>query len=371
MKLLIITQKIDKNDPILGFFVCWVEEFAKHFEFVTVICLGKGEYNLPSNTKVLSLGKEKYFREEVRPRGGAKRRKRSFLEEKIFLKLKYTFNFYKYIIAERKNYDAVFVHMNPEYVVLGGLLWKALRKKISLWYTHRNVDLKLKIAEKFVNNIFTASKESFQLDSKKVHIVGHGIDVDKFKNGKQKTENEKIEILHIGRITKIKNINILIEAGKILKEKLNRDFNITLVGSPITDDDLDYIDSIKSLISKYGLTDIVNFAGSVSNDDMVNYYHGADITVNLTPTGGVDKAVIESMAGGVPVFSSNKTFVDYFGEYSDELIFKEKDPIDLARKIINFFKRNDTDDIRNFLTKQAEKKASIRTLIKKIVEYLK
>lgn len=29
VKLLIITQKIDINDPILGFFHKWIEEFAK------------------------------------------------------------------------------------------------------------------------------------------------------------------------------------------------------------------------------------------------------------------------------------------------------------------------------------------------------
>ena len=59
MKLLIITQKVDINDPVLGFFHRWLEEFAKHYEFVTVICLEKGEHRLPENVKVLSLGKEK------------------------------------------------------------------------------------------------------------------------------------------------------------------------------------------------------------------------------------------------------------------------------------------------------------------------
>jgi hypothetical protein len=58
MKLLIITQKVDINDPILGFFHRWIEEFAKHCEKITVICLYKGTYNLPNNVKVLSLGKE-------------------------------------------------------------------------------------------------------------------------------------------------------------------------------------------------------------------------------------------------------------------------------------------------------------------------
>jgi len=58
MKLLICTQMIDKNDPILGFFHRWVEEFAKHFEHIHVICLKEGQHTLPQNVTVHSLGKE-------------------------------------------------------------------------------------------------------------------------------------------------------------------------------------------------------------------------------------------------------------------------------------------------------------------------
>src|SRR3990167_9977863 len=113
VKLLIITQKVDVNDDILGFFHGWLEKFAKKFSKLTVICLEKGEYVLPQNVEVLSLGKE----------AGKSR-------------LKYIFRFYKYIFKYRDDYDAVFVHMNPEYVVLGGLFWKIMRKKILLWYNH-------------------------------------------------------------------------------------------------------------------------------------------------------------------------------------------------------------------------------------------
>ena len=58
MKLLICTQAVDREDSVLGFFHSWIREFAKHYESVTVICLYKGEYDLPENVKILSLGKE-------------------------------------------------------------------------------------------------------------------------------------------------------------------------------------------------------------------------------------------------------------------------------------------------------------------------
>ena len=57
MKLLIVTQTVDTDNPILGFFVRWIEEFAKHCEKIAVICLHEGEYTLPSNVEVYEIGK--------------------------------------------------------------------------------------------------------------------------------------------------------------------------------------------------------------------------------------------------------------------------------------------------------------------------
>ena len=59
MRLLILTQKIDSQDDLLGFFHGWVAKLAEHFDKITVIALGVGQYQLPANIKVLSLGKEK------------------------------------------------------------------------------------------------------------------------------------------------------------------------------------------------------------------------------------------------------------------------------------------------------------------------
>ena len=106
MRLLILTQKIDAEDSILGFFHEWVREFSKNTESVLVICLERGIVNLPQNVRVFSLGKE----------SGSSR-------------FGYILNFYKLIWKYRKEYDSVFVHMNQVYVLLGGLFWKLWHKK--------------------------------------------------------------------------------------------------------------------------------------------------------------------------------------------------------------------------------------------------
>src|SRR3989338_6152195 len=111
--VLVLTQKMNREDPILGFFHGWMIELAKHADEVTIICLEKGFCRLPGNVRVLSLGKERGVR-----RAG-------------FIK-----NFIKAIWQDRKNYQSVFVHMNPEYVLLGGLLWRLSGKRVLLLYNH-------------------------------------------------------------------------------------------------------------------------------------------------------------------------------------------------------------------------------------------
>lgn len=310
-KLLILTQSVDNNNPILGFFINWLNEFAKHFEFVTVICLEKGEFSLPENVKVLSLGKEK----------GQSR-------------LKYLFNFYKYIWQERKNYDSVFVHMNPIYVILGGLFWKGWRKKIGLWYVHKEVELKLRFSEKLVDYIFTASKESNGLKSKKVKILSHGININQFAQ-EERSSDGFFNIIYVGRISPIKNQLLLVQAlEKIVEKKEAQKIKIKFIGGPISEKDSLFEREIKVFVEEKNLGSLVEFLGFVTNDKIANFYHDADLSINLCPTGGLDKTVLESILCGVPAIVLNKTFVNEFEEYSGDLIINNDDPEELAEKII-------------------------------------
>ncbi len=156
MKFLILTQKVDRNDPILGFFHRWIEEFVKRCERVIIICLEEGEYNLSQNVKVFSLGKE-----------GSHSR------------AKYLWNFYKYLWQERKNYDAVFVHLNQEYVLLGGILWLLLGKKVFMWRNHHMGNFLTDLAGLFCSKIFCTSKYSYTAKHKKTVLMPVGIDTDK------------------------------------------------------------------------------------------------------------------------------------------------------------------------------------------------
>lgn len=342
MKLLIVTQVIDTEHPILGFFHRWIEEFAKHCEQVHVICLQAGKHSLPANVTVHTLGKESGVR-----------------------RLTYLWRFYKLIWSLRHEYNSVFVHMNQVYVILGAPFWRAWGKRISLWYVHRQVTISLRVAVMLVYHVFSSVPQSMRVKTNKVHFVGHGIDVDTFDMQRQLDSNV-FHIVHIGRITQIKNIDVLITAVSQLQ--LDQSVRVSLYGEPVTEQDLAYKAKLQEQITAHNLTDVVTFCGPVSHEEIPHVLASADVSVNLTPTGGLDKAVIESAAAGVPVITSNESFSEFLASYKEQFLIPFQDPEALAgalRSLIVDHKADPTTLQSAF--KDMSAPYSVHNLISKIV----
>lgn len=308
MKLLIVTQKVDRNDQALGFFLDWLKEFAKHFEVVTVLCLQKGDFDLPLNVRVHDLGKDAGLP-----------------------KYRWLWNFYRQCWQLRRDYDTVFVHMNPIWVVVGWGLWRLLGKKINLWYTHKSVTLRLRLAEKLADRIFTASKESFRLPSTKVIVTGHGIDTDLFRPGESLPNDGMIRILSVGRITPVKNYEVLIDAAEILQAQGVR-FTITLLGEPAMPEDREYQIGLQAKITRLGLQNSIHFLGRKLHRELPKYYQSNSIFVHMSQTGSLDKTILEAMACGMVVVSCNDASRSFLPA---ERIFSANDASELAAKITN------------------------------------
>jgi len=277
MKLLIITQVIDTEHPILGFFHRWIQEFAKHCDHVHIICLQEGSRDLPDNVTVHSLGKE----------SGASR-------------LTYLWRFYKLIWQLRHEYDNVFVHMNQVYVILGAPLWRPLGKRVGLWYMHGTVSRSLKLAEKLVQHIFTGSPESCRLASQKIIVTGHGIDTTHFAPDLSVTKS--LDLITVGRITPAKNLMQLVDILHTLRQTI--DVTLTIVGAPVTAVEEQYTEKLKQHIDALGLDQFVHFPGRVPQTDLPALLNSARVFVTVAQNGSLDKAILEAMAVGLPVVSS-------------------------------------------------------------------
>ncbi len=349
MKLLIFTQKVDKTAANAGYFHDWLLEFSKNCESVIVIALEVGEYDLPENVKVLSLGKLSG-------------------ESSFSSRLKYVSNFYSYMWSERKNYTDVFVHMNQIYVVLGGLLWQLMNKKIGLWYVHRQVSFSLRFATFFADIIFTASKQSFRLPSSKVRVVGHGINPAAFEV--ERAAHDVFKVITVGRITRIKNLETFIEAASLLKKE-GLPFKYEIIGPKVNGEDVIYMHELEDKRAELGLLADVAFIGSVANNEIGRVFAKSDLNINLAPSGGIDKVVLEgALAGAIPLVA-NTAFEDFLGEYQQGLLFEYGNAEDLAAKIKALYlktadeRKKIADDLKN----KVKTEWSLEKLIKKILTY--
>lgn len=344
MRILIITQRVDIADSNLGFFHRWILEFAKNCEQVVVIAQQVGEYRFPPNVRVLSLGKE---------------RKVS--------KFRQLANFYLTLGRELKNSDVVFAHMIPLWVVAGWPLYKIFNKKVYLWYVHRSVTPMLRLAEKIVVKIFTASRESFRLPSKKAEIVGHGIDTEYFAPRPEVRTRGVYRILTAGRISESKRIKEMISAIAELYKNFSdeKKLEFAIVGDARLPADEKYLAELKRLIAELKLDNTVKFLGGVPYDKMAAEYQKSDLFLNFSLTGSIDKAVLEAMACGCDILTANEAFFDLL---SEENIARDIAPQKIARRIAGFIKNDNYSDILRALILQ---KYDLAALIKKLVVILK
>lgn len=264
MKLLILTQKVDKNDPVLGFFHRWLEAIARRFESLTVICLEEGSYTLPGNVKVLSLGKE---------------HGRSVL--------RYISRFSSYIWRERGNYDKVFVHMNQEYVLLGGLDWLLMGKPVYLWRNHAKGNFFTSLAASLSEKVFYTSSASYAARFKNAVRMPVGVDTT-FFSPDPSVERKPHSVLFLGRISPVKKVLEFVEWF----DTLGPEYTATVAGEALPKDK-EYESLVKSRASAR-----IAFIGAVTQEEARRLYQSHELYVNLTPPGSFDKTIVEAAACG-------------------------------------------------------------------------
>ncbi|HLB48243.1 MAG TPA: glycosyltransferase family 4 protein [Anaerolineales bacterium] len=283
MRLLFITQKVDRADWLLGFTHGWLKTLAARVDKLIVICLEQGETDLPPNVRVISLGRER----------GVNRLGRAI-------------NFVRALAATIGEADGVFAHMSPLFAIAAAPFAKARRLPLVLWYTHRSVNAALRLATVLCDAVVTASPESFQLPTNKLRVLGHGIDSTQFAPREQEETREPPLILAVGRLSPIKRYELLIEAARRLRLH-GIEFRCAIAGDD-PPGSRDYGDSLRALGRGH-----VEFLGPVPHAEIAAWYHRCSVGVNLCPTGGLDKAVLEAMFCARPVVVTNQAFAPLLG----------------------------------------------------------
>ena len=287
-KLLFVTQVLDRNDSVLGAYHGWVLELAKHFEQIIVICLYEGEHDLPANVRVYSLGKEKG-------------RQSAFV---------YGLRFVSLVWKLRSTYNAVLVHMNQEYILLSGVLWKVLRKRIYMWRNHYAGSWLTDVAAALCTKVFCTSKHSYTAKYKNVLFMPVGVDVSRFQVNSSIVRTPG-SILFLARIAPSKRPDLFIEALGVLLAK-GMKFSASIYGSPLPEDSA-YYEGLKAQVTTLGLQECVLFHDGVPNKEAPAVFAAHEIFVNCSPSGMYDKTLFEAVGAGCVVLARSLDFCEQAG----------------------------------------------------------
>lgn len=320
MHVLMLTIKVDRRDWLQGFIHSWIARMAEHVDRLTVIGLEVGEYDFPPNVSVHTMGKELGYG-----------------------RLRRFFAVWRAIRPVIRDVDVIFGHMIPRYTLIAAPWALIFGVPMVQWYTHRQVHLELQLAYALVRRVVTASPESFTLPGDKVMVLGHGIDTTRFRRSSaaQASGDEPGRlIVAVGRLSPIKHYETLIEGmAHLLRRPGFEDVRLVIAGGVTEEHGEAYKQSLLELAQQHGVADRITFLGAVPHQDIPALYHRAAVTVNLCPTGGADKAVLESMASSVPVVVHNRTFLPLLEADADLLWCEALAPAQVAEHLARVLTR--------------------------------
>jgi glycosyltransferase involved in cell wall biosynthesis len=301
MRLVVVTQQVDPESPVLGATVDKLRALALRVDELVVLTDSAVEGALPGNCRV------RLFRSSRRSGRGLR------FETALAREL-----------SVRPRPAAVLAHMCPIYAVLAAPVARPLGVDVFLWFTHWRTSRLLRLAERLSTRVLSVDVRTFPFRSRKLVAIGHGIDV----GGLQCIERPPRDpptLLALGRTSPAKGLETIVRA--VAQE---RDARLLVVGPSLTEEERLYRIALERLVIDLRLLDRVDIRGPAPHHTVAGLYGEVDALVNDMREGATDKVVYEAAATCLPVLASNPAFDTLL---PDQLRFVHGDADGLAAAI--------------------------------------
>jgi glycosyltransferase involved in cell wall biosynthesis len=147
-------------------------------------------------------------------------------------------------------------------------------------------------ADAVVANSGDLQKLAKKTFSGEIVIIPNGVDTKEFRPKKNSRPSSKIKLVSTGRLISRKGYQYLIPALKGLKN-----IDLTLVGGG------DLRNELEELAKKNKVE--INFIGEVGHNKIVNYLQNADIFILPSLNEGMSNSILEAMACGLPIITTD------------------------------------------------------------------
>ncbi|MBL8080155.1 MAG: glycosyltransferase family 4 protein [Anaerolineales bacterium] len=331
MKILVVNYEMNEDSNVLAWQASVVRELANHCEQVIVLTERLGRFSCPPNVKIHLIPR--------RPWGIPK-----------MLGSLWLMNFTVFDLIRKHGINACFIHMAMEWTYRLFPVLKLHQVPILLWYAHGTVTNRLRLAHACATKIVTSTPEGFRLESNKKIIIGQGVDIDLFNIPSYLPERN--DILYVGRVSPRKRVLLLVKLMSTLRMMApDLPIRLRILGPTLSLQDQIYLDEIQLEIERLGVSDCVEFLGDMPPQKIPACYRSTFLHINVSQTGSMDKTVMEALACGCPVLTSNKAFFNLLLEHPDFLLQSEV-LTEIAQKVISIYERRKEYDpgiLRNLI----------------------
>ena len=216
---------------------------------------------------------------------------------------------FTFLLINKNRYDVIHVQAHSNYNIVSVLIsvfWaKILKKKIIVMYYggaarefFKSYPKLIKFTFSYVDEIIVAGnyvKSAFDQLNINTKIIPHILEIKKWKYRQRKDRGHNL--LWVRHLRKEYNPMMILEVYNKLR-KDHKNIELKIIGSgPLKNEMNSYI--------KDNNLNGVNLLGNVSEIQLVDAYNWADIFINTTNVDNQPVTVLEALASGVPVVSTN------------------------------------------------------------------
>jgi glycosyltransferase involved in cell wall biosynthesis len=226
-------------------------------------------------------------------------------------------------------------------------------------YRQMNYPRSVRLADAVVVNSESLRSEVLRyldVDPAKLRLVPEAVDHDLFNPGDADLARSQVAaygvtkpfVLFVSSLWRYKNCDGLLRAWALVRDELaGRQLAIVGAGR-----DAEYTAELHALAAELGIADDVVFVGGIPLAETVNFYRAADVFVypSLNETFGLP--ILEAMACGCPVVTSDTSSMPEIAGGAAILIDDPKDPAAIGRAMLEAAKPGN-DRLRDLGIKRA------------------
>lgn len=192
---------------------------------------------------------------------------------------RYVFDLAKLIKRRGKSYIAM----------IGGIHMANHKKAISYYKNAHHIIVHTEAQKKKL-------QKTLSLNEKDIMVVPLGVDTDIFCPSD--TTSKKHELLYVGRISRLKQIELCLETLAYVKKSGINDLSLRIIG-PVSD--VEYYRELKSITEALDIAKSVVFMGPIEQSGLLPYYQNADLLMLPSKHESFGMVMVEAMACGTPV----------------------------------------------------------------------